>query len=46
MTDGFVSYWSDVMIKPNDPFYEFAKKMIGILYSIDLFSGELDGGTG
>ena len=28
MTDGFVSYWSDVMTKPNDPFYAFAKKMI------------------
>jgi dihydrofolate reductase len=28
MTDGFVSYWSDLMNKPDDPFYEFAKKMI------------------
>ena len=29
MTDGFVSYWSDIMMtKPDDPFYEFAKKMI------------------
>ena len=28
MTDGFVSYWSDVMTKPDDPFYGFAKKMI------------------
>src|ERR671936_974355 len=29
MTDGFVSYWSDVMMtKPDDPFYAFAKKMI------------------
>ena len=28
MTDGFVSYWSDVMTKPDDPFYAFAKKMI------------------
>lgn len=28
MTDGFVSYWSEVMTKPDDPFYEFAKKMI------------------
>ena len=28
MTDGFVSYWSDVMTRPDDPFYEFAKKMI------------------
>ena len=27
MTDGFVSYWLDVMTKPDDPFYEFAKKM-------------------
>jgi dihydrofolate reductase len=29
MTDGFISYWSDIMMtKPDDPFYEFAKKMI------------------
>jgi dihydrofolate reductase len=28
MTDGFVSHWSDVMNKPDDPSYEFAKKMI------------------
>ena len=28
MTDSFVSYWSDIMTKPDDPFYEFAKKMI------------------
>jgi dihydrofolate reductase len=28
MTDGFVSYWSDVMTKPDDPFYELAKKLI------------------
>jgi dihydrofolate reductase len=29
MTDGFVSYWSDIMMtKPDDPFYEFSKKMI------------------
>ena len=28
MTDGFVSYWSGVMTKPDDPFYAFAKKMI------------------
>jgi dihydrofolate reductase len=28
MTDGFVSYWSEIMTKPDDPFYEFAKKMI------------------
>lgn len=28
MTDGFVSYWSDLMTKLDDPFYEFAKKMI------------------
>jgi dihydrofolate reductase len=27
MTDGFVSYWSDIMItKPDDPEYPFAKK--------------------
>jgi dihydrofolate reductase len=25
MTDGFVSYWSDVMTKPDDPLYELAK---------------------
>jgi dihydrofolate reductase len=30
MTDGFVSYWSDVMTKPDDPFYELAKKLIEI----------------
>jgi dihydrofolate reductase len=29
MTDGFISYWSDItMTKPDDPFYEFSKKMI------------------
>ena len=28
MTDGFVSYWSDIMTKPEYPFYDFAKKMI------------------
>ena len=28
MTDGFVSYWSNLMTLPNDPFYAFAKKMI------------------
>jgi dihydrofolate reductase len=28
MTDGFVSYWSEIMTKPEYPFYEFAKKMI------------------
>ena len=28
MTDGFVSYWSALMNKRDDPFYEFAKKMI------------------
>ena len=28
MTDGFISYWSDVMTKPDDPWYAFAKKMI------------------
>jgi dihydrofolate reductase len=30
MTDGFISYWSDVMTKPNDPSYAYAKKMIEI----------------
>jgi len=28
MTDGFVSYWSDVLTKPDDPWYAFAKMMI------------------
>jgi dihydrofolate reductase len=28
MTDGFISYWSDVMSKPDDPSNAFAKKMI------------------
>lgn len=29
MTDGFISYWSDIMMtKPDEPFYEFSKKMI------------------
>jgi dihydrofolate reductase len=28
MTDGFISYWSEVITKPDDPFYIFAKKMI------------------
>jgi dihydrofolate reductase len=28
MTNYFVSYWSDVMSKPDDPDYSFAKKMI------------------
>ena len=28
MTDGFISYWSDVMTKPDDLSYAFAKKMI------------------
>jgi len=28
MTEGFVSYWSEIMTKPDDPFYKFAKKMI------------------
>ena len=28
MTDGFVSYWSNVMTKPDDLWYAFAKKMI------------------
>ncbi|MFL6324284.1 MAG: hypothetical protein ACJ72C_05905 [Nitrososphaeraceae archaeon] len=28
MTDDFVSHWSDVMTKPDDPFYMFAKKII------------------
>jgi dihydrofolate reductase len=28
MTEGFISYWSDVMAKPDHPDYLFAKKMI------------------
>jgi len=28
MTDGFISYWSDIMTKPGDPSYAFAKKLI------------------
>src|SRR5919202_4770257 len=28
MTEGFISYWSDVMVKPDHPDYAFAKKMI------------------
>ena len=28
MTDGFVSYWSEIMSGPSDPFYSFAKTMI------------------
>jgi dihydrofolate reductase len=30
MTEGFISYWSDVMTKSDDPWYAFAKKMIEI----------------
>ena len=28
MIDEFISYWSNVMNKPDDPWYTFAKKMI------------------
>jgi dihydrofolate reductase len=28
MTDVFISYWLDVMNKPDDPWYAFSKKMI------------------
>ena len=28
MTEGFISYWSEVMAKPDHPEYAFAKKMI------------------
>jgi dihydrofolate reductase len=28
MTEGFISYWSDVMAKPDHPDYIFAKKVI------------------
>ena len=30
MTDVFISYWSDVIKKPDDPWYAFGKKMIEI----------------
>jgi len=30
MTDGFVTYWSSVLTKPDTPEYDFAKKMIEI----------------
>ena len=31
ITDGFVSYWSDIMMtKPDDSFYELAKKLMEI----------------
>ncbi|HEY7109236.1 MAG TPA: dihydrofolate reductase family protein [Nitrososphaeraceae archaeon] len=30
MTDGFISYWSNVINKPDDPWYALAKKMIEI----------------
>lgn len=30
MTDVFISYWSDVMSKPDEPWNAFAKKMIEI----------------
>lgn len=30
MTDGFISYWTDVVTRPNDPEYPFAKKMVDI----------------
>jgi len=28
MTEGFISYWTDAMTKPDNPDYAFAKKMI------------------
>ena len=28
MTDLFISFWSDMISKPDDPWYEFAKKML------------------
>lgn len=28
MTDGFVSHWTNVLAHPNDPSFEFAKKMV------------------
>ncbi len=30
MVDGFISHWSDVMNKPDDPWNAFAKKMVEI----------------
>jgi dihydrofolate reductase len=30
MADGFISYWSDVINRPDDPWYALAKKMIEI----------------
>ena len=30
MVDGFISYWSNVMSKPDDPWNAIAKKMIEI----------------
>ena len=30
MADGFIYYWSDVINKPDDPWYALAKKMIEI----------------
>jgi dihydrofolate reductase len=30
MTDVFISYWSDVINKPDEPWYALAKKMIEI----------------
>ena len=30
MTDGFISYWSDVINNPDDPWYALGKKMIEI----------------
>ena len=30
MADGFISYWSEVINKPDDPWYALAKKMIEI----------------
>ena len=28
MTDGFISYWTDIVTKPEDPQYEFARMMV------------------
>ena len=28
MTDGFVTHWTDLLTKPDDPGYSFAKKMV------------------
>lgn len=43
MTEGFISYWSDVLAKPDSPEYDFAKKMIDIPKVV--FTKTLDSGN-